>query len=63
MEEITKLKWWGYKHVNGSLQVKRYFDYLDLQEARESDLVEVTVGPFLASGREEALEKLKESLF
>ena len=30
------MKWWGYVHVNGTIQVKRYFDKQDLEEAHES---------------------------
>ena len=27
--------WWGYKHVNDTLQAKRYFGPEDLKEAKE----------------------------
>jgi len=37
------------------VQAKRYFDPLDLQEARESDFVSAVVPPFEALGREQAL--------
>ena len=26
------MKWWGYVHTNGTIQVKRYFDKQDLEE-------------------------------
>ena len=43
-------------HVNGSAQVKRYFDKQDIEEARTSDFVKSTKGPFEAEDREEALK-------
>lgn len=53
-------KWWGYKHVSGTYQAKRYFDKRDIQEANESDFCEKVVGPFEAKNREEALNKIEE---
>jgi len=50
-------KWWGYRHINGSLQVKRYFDSRDLDDARDSDFVISYTGPFDASDRDDALLK------
>lgn len=47
--------WWGYRHVNGSVQAKRYFDRRDIQEAHESDFCAQVVGPFEADTREAAL--------
>lgn len=55
------IKWWGYLHENGSLQVKRYFGPEDLSEARESPFVQQVFGPWEVDSREEALEKLKKS--
>lgn len=52
--------WWGYKHQSGTYQAKRYFDRRDIQEANESDFAEIVVGPFKASGRDQALEIVKE---
>ena len=52
--------WWGYKHINGSFQAKRYFDRLDIVEANESPCCEIVVGPFEASSREEALKIVEE---
>ena len=56
-------KWWGYEHVNGSLQAKRYFDKRDLTEARASDFVARVVGPFDCNTREEALQRIAEALW
>lgn len=53
-------EWWGYKHVSGTYQAKRYFDRLDITEAQESPFCEVVVGPFLAENREDALEQVKK---
>lgn len=58
MEE--KNLWWGYKHISGSFQVKRYFDNRDTKEAEESPFCEQVVYPFEASDREEALEYIKK---
>ena len=49
--------WWGYIHNNGSIQVKRYFDPTDINEARASPFVRGVTGPFYATGREDAAEK------
>ncbi len=58
-DNYFRTQWWGYRHTNGSLQVKRYFDDRDIQEARESDFVVRTAGPFYANNREEALYVLQ----
>ena len=48
-------EWWGYRHCNRTIQVKRYFDDIDLVEARRSPFVEKVVGPFSAENREDAI--------
>ena len=58
----NELKWWGYKHISGTYQAKRYFGELDIQEAYESPFCQEIVGPFMADGREDALQKVKELL-
>lgn len=55
-----KIKWWGYIHTNGSLQVKRYFDKRDLSEAEESPFVDTIYQPFEADGYDHAKQILKE---
>ncbi len=52
------IKWWGYKHVNGSFHAKRFFDDKDLQEARESDFVEQVFEP-IEGTKENILIKMK----
>lgn len=52
--------WWGYKHVSGTLQAKRYFDRLDTEEAEQSPFVAQVVYPFPAKDRDEALSYIKE---
>ena len=52
------MKWWGYFHRNGSIQVKRFFDVRDIEEAAESPFVLNIVNPFEAEGREDALVKM-----
>lgn len=54
-----KLQWWGYRHISGSYQVKRYFDKRDIEEAIESPFVEEIAGPYYATDSKNALEKLK----
>lgn len=58
MEE--KLQWWGYKHISGTYQAKRYFDKRDLEEAYSSDFVEQVVQPFYADSRDDALDHIKK---
>ena len=57
------LTWWGYKHINGSIQVKRFFGKVDLIEAEGSPFVRKVFQPFEAEGREDAIKiiKTKES--
>lgn len=59
MEERNQ--WWGYKHISGTYQAKRYFDKRDLEEAYESGLVDQVVQPFYADNRDEAIEYVKQS--
>lgn len=54
--------WWGYKHINGSYQAKRYFDDQDLKDAYSSDFVESVTGPFEAFDRNDALEIVKSRI-
>lgn len=50
--------WWGYLHINGKVQVKRYWDERDLKDARESPFVKELIEPFSANDRADALEKI-----
>lgn len=59
---MGNILWWGYLHTSGTLQVKRYFGPLDLQEAYESPFVDKVRGPWAVVSREEALTKLREEL-
>ena len=59
MEKDT-MTWWGYRHVNGNLQAKRYFEPLDIQEAEESPFCKKVSDPFEATGREDALKQLED---
>ena len=56
---MNKLKWWGYIHSNGSIQVKRYFGAEDIMEAKESPFCIRTYGPFDATDREDAITIIK----
>ena len=56
----NKAQWWGYVHVSGTYQAKRYFEPLDIQEAKESPMCKYIFGPFLAANREEAIDIIKK---
>lgn len=55
-----KLHWWAYLHTNGNIQVKRYFDKQDIDEAWESPFVKDVYATFQADDREEAAELAAE---
>ena len=59
-----KLWWWGYKHINGTYQVKR--DFLDggkaIEEAKSSDFIWAVTEPFKAIDRKNASRIIKEKL-
>lgn len=61
MEE-SALMWYGYKHVNSSVHLKRFFGHEDIIECRESDFVANVYGPFEAENRVKALSKLEKVL-
>lgn len=48
------MKWWSYLHINGTVQSKRYFEPLDIQEAWESPFVERVTAAYDAESRDEA---------
>ena len=54
--------WWGYKHVNGTVQAKRFFSYMIMTDAYDSDFVDTVVPPFEADSREEALKIITEKV-
>ena len=51
--------WWGYVHINGSIQVKRFYGWDDITEAEESDFVKEVIRPFVSPNREDALAQAK----
>lgn len=55
-------KFWGYKHMNGSIHVKCYFDIKDIIEAQESSFVDIIVYPFLSENRITAFEHVNKEL-
>ena len=61
-QPATHNMWWGYKHVSGTYQAKRYFSQLDTDEAKESPFCKAVVGPFMATDRDEALSIVKSIL-
>lgn len=52
--------WWGYKHISGTFQAKKYYDERDTQEAEDSPFVAEVVYPFEAIDRDAALEHVKQ---
>lgn len=57
------LEWWAYRHINGAMQVKRYFGMQDLDEAATSPFVKDILQPFKARNREEAAAHAKAYFF
>lgn len=59
---MSKNLWWGYLHTSGTLQAKRYWEPLDIQEAIESPFCVKVVGPFEveSNDRDEALAIVKK---
>lgn len=55
-------EWWGYEHINGTLQAKGYYDERDITEAESSPFVAQVVYPFLASDRNEAVAFIKQQI-
>ena len=55
-------KWWAYLHENGTIQVKRFFDEMDLVEAINSPFVHAITRVFEATDREDALKKARGRL-
>ena len=57
-------RWWGYYHVNGTIQVKRvnpdtYRE--DIEDAQDSHLVRRVAEAFDAEGRQDAVEKMRQA--
>ncbi len=59
-------KWWGYRHENGTYQVKRHHgDGLSeaaMTDAYASPFVDKVCQPFEARGRQQALERCRAIL-
>ena len=55
-------KWWGYKHVDGSLHTKRWLSHLDIPEAQSSEFVARVTQVFECHTREEAMIIVEERL-
>ncbi len=57
------LYWWGYKHINGTYQVKRYWGKdsdAAIQYAFESSFVDIVQTEFQADNRDDALVRIKQ---
>jgi hypothetical protein len=55
--------WWGYQRINGTVQVKRYFDERDLQDAHESPFCREVYAPFSAADRDDAIKQIEEKIY
>lgn len=64
-EEEEQSQWWAYRHINGHIQVRRYYDRAGIEDALDSDFVEDVAGPYTAENRakaeEVAIARLKKS--
>lgn len=59
-----KMKWWGYLHTSGTIQVKRYhpeFGPGDIGDAHQSPFCAKVVGPFDAADRDEAVRIITDA--
>ena len=56
------IKWWGYMHTNGKVQIKRYFSKLDLDEAHESPFCHLISDVVEANDRNEAETLIRKEL-
>lgn len=61
------MKFWAYRHTNGSIHVKTYRDDMpnaraSIDDAFESDFVEDVLDPFPADNRAEAEQMAKHAL-
>ena len=59
---MSQLMWWGYLHTSGTVQLKRFFDERDIQDAADSPFVARIFQPFEASSREEAWNTINQKL-
>jgi len=58
-----KLQWYAYKLDNGKIFIKRYYDYGDIAEAKESTFVETVIGPYEAYSKDEAAKIARDIMF
>ena len=56
------LEWYAYKHANGQLFLRRFFDQGDIDEASSSPFVAKCTGKFEADSNAVAEAKMKELL-
>ena len=58
-------QWWGYLHLNGTLQLKYYtgdvHDYTT--DCDNSDFVTIVIEPFEAPDRDSAMEILRQRVY
>lgn len=54
--------WWGYLHINNTLKVKRFFDFIDIIDAEKSPFVKQIFRPFPAENHNDAVLIISEEL-
>lgn len=60
----TPLKWWGYRHNNGTIHVRRFigegYGVSDMADAQHSPFIRDVFGPFEAQNQHTAKLKLQK---
>lgn len=59
-KDLKQIQWWAYLHTNGNIQVKRYLDKRDIDDAWESPFVRDVMNPFTAEDRADAMKQAEE---
>ena len=59
MSDTTENQWFGYRHIDGTLHAKRFFDHRDIMEAEESLFVDRVVPVFSAKDTWSAMEYIQ----
>lgn len=59
------MRFWAYRHTDGQIHLKHYHDDFGedaMEDAENSDFVDIIYGPFNAESRQKASEKAKQML-
>ena len=55
-------KWYGYKHISGTVHVHKVFSQTEMDEARKSEDVVKIYGPWECESRHDAANKTLEAM-